>query len=120
MKTNPEFLYVIYCLVCYRLTRLITTDQVLYWLRAWIGKHVETELIQTNGYGNVIATKTGPSPKVNRAWTWLFDLINCSWCVSFWVGLAIAINFYRDKGWLMMLGYALALSATSGIMSEKV
>ena len=120
MKTNPAFLYVIYCLICYRLTRLITEDGIMEWFRDWVKGHIETELVQKDGWGQVVDRKIGPSPKVNKVWIEFYELVTCPWCVSFWFGMAIAIYFYRDKGWLMMVGYALALSAFSGVMAEKV
>ena len=82
---------IIAMLATYRLTRLITADQITKGLRGWIVERSE----------------------------WLGYLVTCDWCLSIWFapGPAIAVLVYGDVLAVRVVLVALALSAVTGLLS---
>lgn len=49
---------------------------------------------------------------------WVWDLYECPWCLSFWVGLGVALARKRLPGWSMVAA-ALAYSAVCGWVPQR-
>ena len=80
-------------LACYRLTRLVTRDEITRPLRA----HVSS---------------SGPEK--------LAALLGCAWCASWWVACAVVVcRRLEPKTW-SPVAEALALSAFVGLVAENL
>jgi hypothetical protein len=78
-------------LATYRLTRLVTADRIMDWLRAWV---------------------EGRS-------AWAGYLVTCDWCLSIWLAppLTALMVFHGDNRVIFVALVALAASAVTGILS---
>ena len=78
-------------LACYRLTRLITADQITLPFRTWI---------------------------LDRS-TWVGYLVTCDWCLSIWIApwVASAVLFHLDQPAVQIGLVALSASAVTGLLS---
>jgi hypothetical protein len=81
----------IVALATYRLTRLVTADRIMDWLRAWV---------------------EGRS-------AWAGYLVTCDWCLSIWLAppLVWAMVVHGDNPAVFIGLVALAASAVTGILS---
>lgn len=50
--------------------------------------------------------------------SWQVELGTCSWCMSFWIALAVTF-VRRHPAWRTVVAPALAGSAVAGILSER-
>ena len=82
---------VIVGLATYRLTRLVTADRIMDWLRAWV--------------------------EVRSAWAGY--LVTCDWCLSIWLApaLAWAMIVHGGNRAVFIVLVALAASALTGLLS---
>lgn len=82
---------IITTLATYRLTRLVTADEITKAVRGWV---------------------------VDRS-QWFGYLVTCDWCLSMWVAPvpALAITFYGDVRAVKVVLLALALSGLTGLLS---
>ncbi len=82
---------VIVGLATYRLTRLVTADRIMDWLRA------------------AVESRSG----------WLGYLVTCDWCLSIWLAppLVWAMVVHGDNRAVFVGLVALAASAVTGILS---
>ena len=49
--------------------------------------------------------------------SWPVELIECPWCMSFWIGLGVVVM--RRSPWWRPVALALASSAVAGLLVEK-
>lgn len=82
---------VIAMLATYRLTRLVTADEITKGVRGWV---------------------------VDRS-EWAGYLVTCDWCLSVWFapGPALAVIMWGDVVAVRVVLVALALSAVTGLLS---
>jgi len=82
---------VIVGLATYRLTRLVTADRIMDWLRAWVESRS----------------------------AWAGYLVTCDWCLSIWLAppLVWAMVVHGDNRVVFVGLVALAASAVTGILS---
>lgn len=82
---------IITALATYRLTRLVTADEITKALRGWV---------------------------VDRS-QWFGYLVTCDWCLSMWVAPvpALAVTIYGDVRAVQVALVALALSGLTGLLS---
>lgn len=81
------------CAAGFRLTRLLVEDDVLSRPRYWLAKRSE----------------------------WLGRLLSCPWCVSVWVGFGVvAARRLAPRAWGEVVAPALAVSAATGLVSERL
>jgi hypothetical protein len=85
------FELVIVGLATYRLTRLVTADRIMDWLRAWV------------------ESRSG----------WLGYLVTCDWCLSIWLAppLVTLMVLHGDNRVVFVGLVALAVSAVTGLLS---
>jgi hypothetical protein len=83
-------------LASYRLTKLIRDDQI-------------TESFRENVY-----SRFGPPEESKVSY-----LVNCPWCMSIWFGLALALARRQTPAAAHLATRALALSALTGLLSQK-
>ncbi len=78
-------------LACYRLTRLVTADQITLPIRTWV---------------------------LDRS-TWAGYLVTCDWCLSIWVApwVASAVLFHSERAVVQVGLVALSASAVTGLLS---
>lgn len=51
--------------------------------------------------------------------SWQEELLQCPWCLSFWIGLGVVVARRIAPGWWEPFGKAFAMSAVTGLLSEK-
>jgi Protein of unknown function (DUF1360) len=94
--TKHWLLFVIYALCCYRLSVLVTLDSITASLRArcerWSRQH-HHKLVET--------------------------LVNCTWCVSVWIGGGVVVLARFAGSWAVYPCAAFAFSAVAGFLSER-
>ncbi len=78
-------------LACYRLTRLVTADQITLPLRTWV---------------------------LDRS-TWFGYLVTCDWCLSIWIApwITAGIMFHGEHLFVQAPIVALSVSAITGLLS---
>lgn len=93
-------------LATFRLSWLIAFDDIADPFRGWVF------------HAGVKARRRGY--RTLRFWLWLDLLINCPWCVSAWVGAALALtgSWWADSRWWLIPCTALAFSAVAGLLSN--
>jgi hypothetical protein len=84
----------------YRITRLIVTD-----------KFPPTMALRKAILDRFPEEEGGVEP-------WPAQLIQCPWCMGFWVALGVVLARRFVPGW-KYLGKAFAMSAVSGLIAEK-
>lgn len=92
--TIDLFTYILLVLASYRVTRLITTDTILEFIREKIWKRYP------------------PS-------TMLGYLITCNWCTGFWVSLAFVVAQILVPDVTFVVSLVLSTSALVGIIASK-
>ena len=85
-----------------RLTDIISTDQIMEWLRRPFVKMETTEIA-----GHEVQTRTGRGRGLKKV---LGDLLSCPWCVGVWVaaGLTYAYLLLPAVIWVFILIMAIA------------
>lgn len=88
-------LVVLVMLSTYRLTRLVTADELSQPAREWL------------------VSRHGPDSRLTY-------FIECPWCVSVWLAVPIAWLglVHRAQTWAQVLGLALSASAVTGLISS--
>jgi hypothetical protein len=94
--TKHFLLFVIYGLCCYRLSTLIVLDELTRNLRVRVENWA-----------------------VRHKHLWLKTWINCTWCVSVWVGGGVVALARFAGSWAVYPCAALAFSAIAGFLSER-
>lgn len=89
---SPGVWLVVDALAVYRLTRLITRDDISTPMRKAITKRWE-----------------GP----------LVTLVGCPWCISIWLGAGTVLATYFAPYWWSFVAMLLALSAVAGYLSGR-
>ncbi len=90
---SPAAWLVLDALAVYRLTRLTQRDTITAGPRSWMHKRY----------------KGG----------WLLELVTCPWCMSFWIGLGVALaTYFAPFAWSWPAA-ALALSAVAGWLTDR-
>jgi hypothetical protein len=84
-------------LASYRLTKLIRDDLI-------------TEPLRERVYA-----RFGPPEESKMSY-----LFNCPWCISIWFGFALAVAHRQAPAGAAVVTRALALSALTGLMTQKV
>lgn len=94
----PVWALIVYALVVARLTGVVTTDEITRTPREWLLARLDD---------------TRPARAVGY-------LITCQWCVSIWVGAAVAplAWFWGYLPWLLLPALALAASQVTGMLSD--
>ena len=87
-------------LASYRITRLILTDHF-----------PPTMMLRKAVFDYYPENEDGSEP-------WQAQLIQCPWCMSFWVALGVVAARKFMPGW-KHLGKAFAMSAVSGMIAER-
>lgn len=114
----------VYALAVARITRLIVADRVLErprravilsaWRRAhpWVLKEPENQ--QARHLAGVMSTYADNPPM-------LAYLVVCPWCVSIWVGGAVAplALAWGTRTWMLAPALALAFSHVTGFLATK-
>ena len=88
--------FVIISLAAYRLTRLVTTDEITAPLREWVWRRRPPESSRI-GY-----------------------LLACDWCTGIWVGSLLVVGHMIAPVPATWVCLALAVAATVGILSERM
>lgn len=85
-----------------RLADIISTDQIMQWLREPFVR-MEAEEVA----GREVATRTGRGRGLRKV---IGDLLSCPWCVAVWVaaGLTYAYFIWPGAVWLLILLLAIA------------
>ena len=93
-------------LATYRLTRLVTTDRVTQKLRDRLNERWGTKTVPTIPSGTrTVRTAFG-------------ELLTCDWCVSIYVGAAVAaVRTFAPRAW-RPIARALASSAVAGVIGS--
>jgi hypothetical protein len=108
-----------------RLTLLVTRDQFppTVWLRAralaagirWAQRQYRTDPTRPS-------TRVDQSICVDKArdW-WLYKVLTCPWCVSFWIGLPAAATAEWAPGawWFRVPALALSASLAAGLTGDR-
>lgn len=94
--TKSPLLFVIYALCTYRLSVLITLDSITRRFRI-----------------NVINWSR------RKSHVWLGTLVECTWCVSVWVGGGVVLLSRFAGSWAVYPCAALAVSAVAGFLSDR-
>jgi hypothetical protein len=92
--TRPAVALVVDVLATYRLTRLAQRDTFPPVVKA----------------REAILTKDRPE--------WVWDLGDCAWCLSFWIGLGVMAARRLAPGLWRPLAAALAASAVTGLVTD--
>lgn len=104
---------VVDALAAYRLTRLVTTDDltdeprsaVIRWAYRRAGDHRFTDPVEFV-HGDAAAPK-------------LATLVTCPWCAGMWVALGVAVaRRVAPRSW-RVLAEALAMSAVTGLIASR-
>lgn len=92
-----NIVYLVSFLACYRLTLLVTADELTAPPRDWLVERLERD---------------GRDSKVAY-------LIQCPWCASVWIGFAVAWTGwqYGDRAWWFIPAWALSASAVTGFLA---
>jgi len=90
-----------------RLTRLFAFDLITFPIRDWVGARTED-------------TRSAPSWK-GRFFAFVDDMITCPWCLSIWMGTAVAAAawFYGQTAWFMVPALLLTASQAAGMALTK-
>src|SRR4029077_8759400 len=85
-------------LAVYRLARLVSVDTITSpWRELVRAQAFRTEGIQISG-----------------AWTWVFELVSCAWCMSVWFAAGVVALTKFIPGVWQYIAMGLALSAVAG------
>ena len=115
--THSFLSLVIYALATFRLTRLLTTDEIFSFLREFLRKHAFVVMERRNLIQNNVEERA-ELPKVRSAWTWFFKLVSCDWCMSVWTGGGVVALAKYQGSWFFYVAIALALSSVVGFLSH--
>ncbi len=114
--------------VC-RLTRLVTEDSITAPLRDWVAHKASHPTLHIHpparpgghpGGQQDAPHPGGPAPTPpSRLWRWTDKLINCPWCIGFWISAVVNLAYF--KCWLGLwptdtvtaFSYAVSVFATS-------
>jgi hypothetical protein len=86
---------IILALFVYRVTRLITIDEIFEPVRA------------------LVWDKT-------KAGSHLAYLVTCSWCISLWVALPVVFSYAFFPSMTILIGCIFALSAIAGLITARL
>ena len=111
------WLLVVYALCVYRLTRLVTTDFIFDPFRDWVRARAFETMVRSNLAGDVVDSKVQPR---SRLWVWLFNLITCDWCISFWLAAGCVLGWHFAASWFNYVALVFALSAFAGLVRERL
>lgn len=116
-------LVVLVCGATYRLTRLITRDQLP--LVAWPREHLVGYWYPPFAEDGWRESHPGARPHWGRLGHSLAYLITCDWCVSVYVAAAAVLAVSRWTHWLphpdwaSAVALALTASAVTGLISQR-
>ncbi len=96
------FDFVLLGLAAARLTDIISTDQIMQWLRRPFVKMETTEIA-----GHEVETRTGRGRGLKKV---LGDLLSCPWCVGVWVAASLTYAYFLmpTVTWIFILILAIA------------
>ena len=96
------FDFVLLGLAAARLTDIISTDQIMEWLRRPFVKMETTEIA-----GREVETRTGRGRGLKKV---LGDLLSCPWCVGVWVAASLTYAYFLMPAviWIFILIMAIA------------
>jgi Protein of unknown function (DUF1360) len=116
--TFSFFWLIVMALATHRLTRLIVRDGIAEGAREWLRRRgYEQGALVDNFSGEQKASVTRSR---HNLWSWLFELVSCSWCVSVWTGGGVVAIMYFQSDWSKFVVLALALSSLGSILEERV
>ena len=95
IERMPVAHVIILALFVYRVTRLITIDEIFEPVRAFVWDK----------------TKTGSH---------LAYLVTCSWCISLWVALPVVFSYAFFPSMTILIGCIFALSAIAGLITARL
>lgn len=110
--TRNGVLLVVDALAVYRVTRLLTTDDITSWLRSWLGA---PWIVVTDGQTTVSSGRPRRGLRYQGSL-----LIACDWCLSVWVAVLVVVLQAVVGGVWDYLAAALAFTAVAGILAERV
>ena len=100
--------FVLGSLVTFRLTWLIVYDTIAEPFRDWLEDHADR------------ARDTRRDTRRRRiaavSWPWAATLLTCPWCLSVWLGAAVAV--YIEAGGPTVVLAALAFAAVAGVTAN--
>lgn len=96
------FDFILLGLAAARLTDIISTDEIMKWLREPFVKMEQTEIA-----GREVETRVGRGRGLKKVFG---DLLSCPWCVGVWIaaGLTYAYFLVPVFAWLFILVMAIA------------
>jgi hypothetical protein len=85
-----------------RMTDVISTDEIMRWLREPFVRMQETEIA-----GREVQERTGRGQGIRKA---IGELLSCPWCVGVWVAAGLTYLYYLAPNiiWLLVLLLAVA------------
>jgi hypothetical protein len=97
-------LLTIYGLACFRLTRLVVTDDIGAPIHEWL---------------RVRAFHQSPTElrTLNRPLAFVYKAISCAWCASIWIAGVIVVFSFTGVWWQYVCA-GLALSSVAGVIHE--
>lgn len=97
-------------LVAYRLARAVSLDTITDPLRDWLHRRAY----------RIIAAPPGRKEPVvivrSRPWAWVYSLISCAFCASWWIALGASALWFGE--WSM--DFAVAAVASAGVAALAV
>ncbi|RSK26512.1 DUF1360 domain-containing protein [Bacillus sp. HMF5848] len=110
------FLFVLFCLACYRFTRLIVFDEITSFIRA----PFHDEVAEVDEEGN---EETYIVIKGNGLRAWIGKLLSCFWCTGMWVAIALYGLYILVPTILIPIIYIGAIAGTAAfleILTQKL
>lgn len=105
MKIPDWYVLLLLALASFRIYRLLAEDTILDGPRA--------RLLRLGSW-----QEGQPTPPTYRAR--LGEFIVCSWCIGFWVSLAVWGCWYVEPGWTTGLSAPLAISTLVGLVADRL
>ena len=91
-----------------RLSDVISTDEVMKWLREPFVQTEETEIA-----GREVTTRTGRGRGIRKVFG---DLLSCPWCVGVWVAAGLSYAYFLLPGYVWLLILVLAIAEIGSIL----
>jgi hypothetical protein len=116
--THSFWFLAVDALAVYRLAVLFSQDKITDWLRTGLRErgYQTVSVAALGGERTTVVHRPGIIAASSR---WLFELVECPWCVSIWfAALAVILTRFWPEGW-QYPAMLLALSAVAGWLGER-
>jgi hypothetical protein len=112
--TYTALSFLILALASYRLTRVVTDDTITDAARAWVWRRAYI----VSAYDSERDQETTMTRSV--AWSWLYRLVSCPFCVGWWVSLACYWAWwYSAWAWMRPALSAVAVAGGQAFISSR-